>query len=402
MAITANADGIVSGKFVIPANVAAGLKEVAFRGSGGSFGDASFLGQGSWTETVLREVTNVTRNYYDPLAQTFILEAQRQIGAVDIYVKTKGTTPLTVQLRETSVGFPTQVVVAEATLRPGQITAGAWNRFAFETPVSIPQNLEHAIVVLCNDAVTEVGVSQLGKWDLTSNQWVTSQPFGVGILLSSANASTWTAHQDMRLTFRLLAARYTQTQRAISLGSVTLSGATDLIVLGLTESAASGADADIVLTIPGVGAYTVSDQQSIRLSGPVSGAATLQARLRATGTLSAVAAAGTQIIAGALSTSANYVSRAFDADAAGSTIRVRYEALVPSGAAVTPTICGVDAGDTWLAMTQERAPKPLGNGVHEFYWWRENVQEAALRVRLVLTGSASARPVVANLRASVT
>lgn len=56
---------------------------------------------------------------------------------------------------------------------------------------------EYAVVVLCDDATTALYVAELGKQDPTRG-YVTSQPYQVGVLLSSSNASTWTAHQDPR------------------------------------------------------------------------------------------------------------------------------------------------------------------------------------------------------------
>lgn len=54
-------------------------------------------------------------------------------------------------------------------------------------------------------------MAELGKYDAVHERWVTSQPYQVGVLLSSSNASTWTPHQDRDLTFRLLGARFTAT-----------------------------------------------------------------------------------------------------------------------------------------------------------------------------------------------
>lgn len=402
MAVNANANGRVSGKFKIPAGVTAGLKEVVFHGSGGSFGLASFFGQGTWVENVLQHVTNVTKHYYDPLAQTFLLDTDRQIGGVDLFVTAMGSSDLIVQIRETLVGFPTQKILAETRLKTAQVAVDQWNRFAFPHPVTVPRNVEHAIVVLSNDAVTEVAVSELGRWDEESQRWVTSQAYNVGVLLSSANASTWTAHQDRKLTFRLLAARYTQSERLIDLGTVPAAGVTDIIVSALTDNPANGADSDIEVTLNGTEVRKTSDRQVIKLTAPTSGAVGVKARLRATQHMSAAISPGTQLVVGVLGTSGTYISRAFDADAASSNSRIIFDANVPSGATVKAFIAGTGVSDPWVELAQSVQPKAIGNGIYEFNYYLANVNKAAVRVKIEMTGTAAARPRASNLRVSIT
>jgi len=402
MPLYADANGVVTGKFTIPANVPAGLKEAVFNGSGGSFGTATFLGQGTWVENVMQEVTNVTRHYYDPLAQTFILDQPRQIGGVDLFVTAMGPSDLIVQIRETIAGVPSQKIVGETRLKTAQVTVNDWNRFAFESPITIPQNVEHAIVILSNDAVTEVGISELGKWDLVAGRWVTSQPYNVGVLLSSANASTWTAHQDRKLTFRLLAARYTQTSRTINLGTITANNTTDMIVSALTDSPSTGADANIAIDLGNGNVRRTGDRQVLQLTGPISGPVPVSVELRATPTMSASISPGSQIISGALGSTGVYVSRAFEADAFQSDVRVIVDANLPSGSTMKVFVSGTGESDTWQEMTLDASPKALGDGIFEFNYFLEDVNKAALRVKIEFTGTAAARPRAANLRVSIT
>ncbi|MFP3030850.1 MAG: hypothetical protein ACEY3M_06775, partial [Wolbachia sp.] len=41
-----------------------------------------------------------------------------------------------------------------------------------------------------------------------------------GVLLSSSNASTWTPHQNLDLTFRLLAAKFSEVSHVVDLGII--------------------------------------------------------------------------------------------------------------------------------------------------------------------------------------
>lgn len=162
MAIVADANGVIKGKFKIPANIQAGAKSVELVGSGGSTGSAVFVGEGNLVSEVLQSVTRTTQTYYDPLAQTFSLSEENQLGGVDIFVTAKGSTAMSVQIRETQTGFPTQTILAEATIEPAQIAVNAWNRFTFNTPVRALANVEYAIVVLCNDPLGSVAIAELG------------------------------------------------------------------------------------------------------------------------------------------------------------------------------------------------------------------------------------------------
>jgi hypothetical protein len=86
----ADAFGVITGSFTIPANIPAGTKQVVFRGEGGSQGVASYSAQGTHITRVLRENTVIITNLFDPLAQTFTLDTPRILGAVDLKFTNRG------------------------------------------------------------------------------------------------------------------------------------------------------------------------------------------------------------------------------------------------------------------------------------------------------------------------
>lgn len=403
MALVADQNGILKGKFTIPANVQAGSKSVELVGSGGSRGNAVFVGEGVLVSDVLQSITRTTQTYYDPLAQTFSLPEEAQVGGVEVVVTAKGSTPISIQIRETQTGFPTQSILAEASRDPSQITVGAWNRFEFKTPVRILPNVEYAIVVLCNDPVGAVAIAELGKWDSTNGRWVTQQPYQVGVLLSSSNASTWTAHQDRDLTFKLLARRYTETTKEIDLGKVTVADATDLVVLSMTDNPSTGADSELVLTMPDGSTIATSDNQGVNLAGNITGDIGVKALMRATAKASAMLHPGSQIVAGKITNTAEYITRAIDASAAGCKVRIIFDGNIPSGSSVVVYLCGVDAGDVWqqVSLDPNKQPIAVGDNIYEYNYVMENVQEAKIRVKLALSGTPSARPYLYNLRVSI-
>ena len=79
MTLFANASGVLSGKFLIPAGIPAGAKTVRAATASGAAAVAGFTGRGRITTEQRRNVTTVTENWFffgvDPLAQTFTLSS---------------------------------------------------------------------------------------------------------------------------------------------------------------------------------------------------------------------------------------------------------------------------------------------------------------------------------------
>lgn len=411
---TANGAGVVTGSFTIPAGVPSGSKSVVFFGAGGSEGTAVFAGQGTLERQTWQRQTTITETRWqsppppvrvtnrrtDPLAQTFTLPSNTQVSAVDLFFTAASTTPTRVQIRATSVGFPTQDILAERVILPSQIIlGGAHTRVSFASPVHLIGGIEYAIVVLCDDAVGELAVAELGKFDAVAQRWITSQPYTIGVLLSSSNASTWTPHQDRDMAFRLLRASYTQTTRTVVLGNVAVTAATDLFLMAYAERPASSTGVEYRLTLPDASVVTVPDGQPIQLPGAITGNVGVSAVLTGTADFSPVLMPGTQLVSGAIATTADYVSRAIPAGS-GVTVKVIYEAIVPSGSSLAVFYKGPDVADTWQAVPA-LSNSPADDGFTEFIRSVSSVSELTVQIKLVLTGTAAARPYVRDLRVIV-
>ena len=206
---TADGNGTLDGSFHIPAKVPSGAKAVTFTGKGGSRASAVFVGQGQLTVNTLRQVNTITTIWVDPLAQTFVLDKATQLAGVDLWFTAKGG-DARLQIRRRGQRRTSRTVLTEAHIPASSIvvSGGGHTRVLLPSPLSLAAGTEYAFVVLCDDAETALSVAELGKFDATAQQWVVSQPYQVGVLLSSSNASTWTAHQDRDLTFRLLEASF--------------------------------------------------------------------------------------------------------------------------------------------------------------------------------------------------
>lgn len=443
--LVADANGQLGGTFTVPASVPAGTKEVVFVGTGGTRGLQLFTGQGTAVTRVQQQVTTEHYQNYDntpapapsgedifvvgpassgggnrggsqmvhspscnwfvqlaggdPLAQTFTLDAADQCAGVELLFTAAGPSDVLVELRETQAGMPTGAVVMARRIPSSAITVGAVTRIDW-APVMLQGGREYAIVVATDDADTALAIAELGKWDVAAGSYVTSQPYQIGVLLSSANANTWTPHQDRDLMFRLLGPAYTAAERVIELGTATLDGATDLMMMGHAERPAANTPAVFELEFAGGQVLQLADGQVVWLAAPYTGDVQVRARLGANATLGAVLQPGVQLIAGAIAPTGDYVSRWLGAGGASSRLKVVFQAEIPSGAAVHVHMQAGAVGAPWVEVPHVSASDATA-GVREFTHELNGIVADRLRVRLTLTGHTAARPTVGNLRAVV-
>lgn len=418
--LVANGSGVITGSFTIPAGVPAGNKSVVFTGASGQSGSAAFSGQGRLERETWQQQTTITETRWqsppppppvvqegaggfggrvDPLAQTFSMPANVQMSGVDLWFAAAPTTECRVQIRATAIGIPTQEVIAEKVIAPAAVVlGGAHTRILFDFPVSLIGGVEYAIVVLCNDAVGELSVAEMGKFDAAAQRWITSQPYTIGVMLSSSNASTWTPHQDRDMTFRVLTADFTETLRTIALGTVPVTAATDLLLMSYSERPASDTSVEYTLTLPDATVLNVADGEPVQLAAAITGNVAISARLRGSD-FSPVLFPGTQLVAGQIATTADYVSRAIPAGTSA-TVKVIYEAIIPSGATVNVFYKGPDGGDTWTTVPAD-TNSPADDGYTEFVRTVTGVNELTVQIKIVLNGTTAARPYLRDLRVIV-
>lgn len=395
--LVATAQGL-KGTFKIPAGVPSGTKSVHFTGRAGSHAEAVFTGQGQLLE---RSVAKITVQLYDPLAQTFTLGTTREICGTRLWFAAAGDKDVQVQLREVTSGVPSRSILAECVLKPAQISAdiaAAKPTQAQWAPVLLESGVEYAIVVLTNDATTALAVAELGGWDAARAQWVTSQPYSVGVLLSSSNASTWTPHQTRDMTFELLAAEHTATTRTIELGSIAVQDATDLMVQAGAMLPAADAQLVFAMQLEDGSTLEAAPGQAVQLASRYSGNVAVRAKLSGNTNHAAHLLPGMQLVAGSLQATGDYISPAINAGT-NVTLNVVAEAVLPAGSALAVQM-QAEGSSAWTNVPY-LSTSPQTAGVLELSYRLAGISAERLRVRLVLTGSHGARPQVTNLRAIV-
>lgn len=391
--LVAGAQGL-RGTFTVPAGVPAGTKAVSFTGSGGTQADAVFTGQGQLLE---QQVAKLQVSLYDPLAQTFTLTAAREVCGARLWFTVAATQDVQVQLRTVVAGVPSRTILAECVLKPAQIQLDSATQAEW-APLALEAGAEYALVVLTNDAAAAVATAGLGGWDEHLQQWVTSQPYSVGVLLSSSNASTWTAHQSDDLTFELLAAEHTTTEHMLELGTVSVVDATDLMVQAGAVLPAAAAGLVFSMQLEGGSTYEAAAGQAVQLPARYSGTVAVRARLSGNTQFAAHLLPGLQLIAGSVQASGDYISPAVGAGADVS-LHVVVEALLPAGSTLTVQM-QADGEEIWQDVPYLSA-SPQTAGVLELTYRKSGITADRLRVRLVLEGGISARPEITNLRAIV-
>lgn len=392
--LVAGTDGL-RGTLRIPADVPAGTKPVMFMGRAGTQAEAIFTGQGTLLE---RQLQKVTVQLYDPLAQTFTLPDAREICGVRLWFEVAGKEDVQVQLRAVSGGIPTRSILAECVIKPGQIKPGGQPTQAQWPPVSLDAGTEYAIVVLTNDASCALAIAELGGWDAAHKQWITSQPYSVGVLLSSSNASTWTPHQMLDMAFELLAAEHTDTARTLELGMVTVKDATELMVQAGAVLPTAAAKAVFALQLKDGTNIEAAPGQPVQLASRYSGPVTVRARLAGDKLHAAQLLPGMQLVAGSVQTSGDYISPALGAGS-GVALHVVAQTVMPAGSALAVQ-WQADGSTTWQDVPYLSA-SPQTAGVMELTYRASGITADRVRVRLILTGSHSARPQLTNLRAIV-
>lgn len=210
----ANSKGYFKAEFTVPGNVPCGQVQVRCAGPVCS-GEAVYKASGRKqviTETVLTTKTVVTPT--DPLAQSFGFTQDTVLTSVDLFFASKDTNhACVIQVRNMVNGYPGVECYSEEVLQPGDIKVSADGTVAtnvkFSQPVYCKADEQYCVAILTDSNIYQLWVAELGAIDKATGMYVTKQPYADGVLFSSSNALTWTAHQTKDLKFRLYKARYT-------------------------------------------------------------------------------------------------------------------------------------------------------------------------------------------------
>lgn len=416
--LVANGSGTVTGNFTVPANVPAGSKGVIAKGAGGSQAAAVFVGQGTIETTLLRRVitTTVTQSSrftpnpgggggggsetgFDPIAQTFMLPAGRHLAGVNIKICAIGdpNNPIVLEMVEVENGIPTTNVIAQAYYDMHDAVIGPWTPIRFAYPVWFPGGVEFAFVVKTDDGVHSIATAALGDFDTVTQKPVAAQPYSVGTMLTSANARTWTPHQDEDACFQLIEAVFAPVTKTVNVGTFNVVDMSDLVIRAEVELPTAAASMHFEVETVGGVVTLLRPGQAWELQEYYTGTVQIRAVLSGSATVSPVLFPVILAVSGKLKATGTYVSRAFDMGTAVK-ILARLKTRIPTGATISLDVDA--ANDAWSAMIQT-AQTPLT----EAGWIERKYEKAGHnanpvgRLRISLAGTPAARPLAYDLRA---
>ncbi len=352
--IKANSAGVASGVFTIPANVKTGTREVRLENSNNS-AVSSFTSVGTQravTETIT--TTFITLKAVDPLAQTFQFDQPTTLTSVGVYFSgSDNTNNVVCQIRNVVNGFPGSTIYAQKVLTPSQILvsnqAVTETKITFDDPVVCDAGTSYCMVFETDSALTSLYCAELGGTDLTTGTKILRQPYTAGILLSSANAITWTAHQSMYMKFNLYKATFSS-NTTIDFTAITGLSADTLVLMG-DYDVPSGCTLAWSVSVDN-GAYIPivpeEDTDLIKVGGKVQ----LRAVMTTNGAQSPmISTDNISVISFTTALSGSYIGRNVELAEAATTITQVYDAQIPSGCTVVPQF-SYDQGSTWITPTQ--------------------------------------------------
>lgn len=393
----ANGDGVLDSQFQVPTGVSSGDKSVVITGQ-----DSGATTTLVFTATPLIESrrTVYVRRRRDPLGQTFVATRSFFLSSVDLIVKALPKDYLEVAICHTIAGVPDRSKILDIKrVNKADMTLNEWNKFKLDAPLYLEQGTEYAVLVITNDAIAEVAVSELGQYDNTNKKWVSSQAYQEGVLLNSSNLSTWSPLQKEDLTFKINRAKFENTLTK-ELKQVTVSDKTDLMLI---------ADIDLYPDTNITYEATLLDRDNEKVTltpntpshiTAYTGKVKVEAKLKSlTDLMSPVTLPDIYLAYGKVVTPSTYISRQFKTD--GNTIKVYLEIYEPTPSSVNVSYESAD--NVFTALTKKNASAVnIGDGWVDMLYEVTGTSVENTRIKIEMsTLDSNVRPLVRNLRAYV-
>lgn len=182
--------------------------------------------------TTSRQIGTVVTAWWDPLAQSFLV--QQPGGAfltkIDVFFASKDANiPCSLEIREMVNGYPGKIVLpfSKVVLNPDQVNLSSTSSvivngpdadasyptfdtptsFVFSTPVYVQDSQEYCFVLQSDSNNYKVWISNMGDTIPGTSRTISEQPYA-GVMFKSQNASTWTADQDQDIKFSIYRAKF--------------------------------------------------------------------------------------------------------------------------------------------------------------------------------------------------
>lgn len=216
--LTSDADGIVKGTFTIPNEFyECGTLKVRLTNANNE-AVATYTAKGMTTYDYYSTIEGtVTVTWTDPLAQSFGFDDDDYfITGIGVYFAVKDATdPVEIELRNMENGFPGTRVLTKKLIDAADISASGSldggtieTKITFDDPVFCEKGAQYCFVVKTDSDTASLWTATLGGTDLITENRILKNPYGVGVMFSSSNASSWNAHQSTDLKFNIYGASF--------------------------------------------------------------------------------------------------------------------------------------------------------------------------------------------------
>ena len=340
--------------------------------------------------TTTSNVLNTTfiRRSYDPLAQSFVFPEDTIITKTGLFFAAKDPTKsVVVQVRNVVNGYPGVECYASSVLTPSQVNVSATGTVetvvTFDQPVYCKADEFYCICILSDANTYQMFIAELGKKDLITQGFVTTQPYSVGVLFSSSNSFTWSAHQAADLKFKVYRTKYTND------GEVVFNNITDQTMVAVCLAVSSvdfkNNGIDWFYKI-GSGAWTPIATYVDRELGAQVNNITLKAVIRKGNYISPMLANDCiNLISLLTKSSGTYISREVTMDEAFTNIRVVMDLNIPTGTTCSVYVqCADNANPDWIALTNPSVV-PVSEEYLRHEWTLDGLSTTKYRVKVVLT-----------------
>lgn len=422
----ADGTGVMTGTFTIPEGISAGTKEVVVTGQGGSRGTTSFTGQGTLTIVNYRTTvrTRTVATTIDPVAQSFVLSAPRQVTGARVEFTQRGdpSEPVIIEMRPMSDGgLPGEESLAEGAIDgdafnvsdPDVVQASNWTEVSYNIPQLVPQDEYRWFALLTNDADHSIAVAQLGDqsdpdaprgFDARRQEWIRRNPLN-GDFADGSNGRSWRLEPGTDVTCEIMALRTTAQTRTVRLGTWDLStidpdGISDIIVLLVVELPSPQCRAEIRLTRESGEVLSFEPSVALQLEEYLTEEVTIDLVLTGTTTLTPIVMPECQILWGRLAESARYVSEAIALDQSNGNLKLRSVIEVNTPGTSSIVMALGDEG-SFVAQASPDATA-LGDGWIEREYLTSPVTDLETRQEITLTGTPRHRPLARQLRVRAT
>ena len=383
--VQADLSGRFTAKFTIPADTSCGKVNVRLVGEDAlgytHSGQAVYSAEGSILTTTITNTNVITRNYNvlvsthnlyssDPLAQSFVFTSDTVITKVGLYFAEKDANrPVVVQVRNVVNGYPGEVVYAEVVVESSDINVPAPAGQPVLTDVDLNQPVYcfsdtfYCFVVLSDSNDYSMFYAGLGETLYNNpNSYMTINPYTAGVLFSSSNSTTWTAHQGSDLKFVIYKAQYLGSGEVIfneiSLGAVT----TDGLLLDATYEDYKNAGLNWYYRITPTGTWLPIDTLVFRDLQALTDKVQLKAVMNtASNTSPFIAKDQVSLKCFQDAGKATYISKTLsgtDFEEEYQALKVSYELALPSGASCKAYYMDVENGDWNLIKLDDSIVDP--------------------------------------------